>query len=77
MRDYIGFEDEDPKEIQRIKETLAAQSERELMTSKSILFLLDLTVPYTNKSCEHTASNYLMFLSCKSTYRVVAWGRNS
>jgi hypothetical protein len=38
VRKYIGFEDEDPKEIERIKETLAAQSERELMISKSYFF---------------------------------------
>jgi hypothetical protein len=63
VRQYIGFEDEDPKEIERIKETLAAQSEREHMISKSYYFHC-ISLPFTmiNKLCNRSVPKYLIGL---------------
>ena len=36
VRQYIGFEDEDSAEIQRVKSTIAAQQERELINSANV-----------------------------------------
>lgn len=36
VRQYIGFEDEDSAEIQRVKSTIAAQQEREMINSANV-----------------------------------------
>ena len=36
VRQYIGFEDEDKAEIQRVKSTIAAQQEREMINSAHV-----------------------------------------